>query len=105
MRCRPLMAAYVLRAFRQDDADIRERIGHIHRCVSNRSSNFGADKSVTVPARASRIRVRRDMIDGEMRCRYRSSRPVGDRWTSVKRDGSEGRNGARYVQMSGSMWG
>ncbi len=63
-RCRPLMVAYVLRAFRQDDADIRERIGHIHRCVSNRSSNFGADKSVTVPARASRIKVMRDMING-----------------------------------------
>jgi hypothetical protein len=34
------------------------------RCVSTRSSNFGADKSVTVPARASRIRAKSDMIDG-----------------------------------------
>lgn len=34
------------------------------RCVSIRSSNFGTDKSVTVPARASRNRAKRDMVDG-----------------------------------------
>lgn len=36
--------------------------GNVHRCVSTRSNNFGADRTVTVPAMASRIRVMRDMI-------------------------------------------
>jgi hypothetical protein len=58
--------AMIMRAFFcQDDGDLREKKkGNVHRCVSTRSSNFGADKSVTVPARASRIRAKRDMIDG-----------------------------------------
>jgi hypothetical protein len=68
MRCPPLMAASVLRAFRQDDASSREKgRGHLHRCASTRSSNFGADRIVTVPARASRIKDKRDMIDDRRR--------------------------------------
>ena len=44
---------------------ISERRKDIHSCVRTRSNNFGADKSVTVPARASSINVMRDMIDDD----------------------------------------
>ncbi|KAF8468682.1 hypothetical protein DFH94DRAFT_775299 [Russula ochroleuca] len=86
-QCRPLMAASVLRAFRQDD--IREKGGgHLHRCASTRSSNFGADKIVTVPARASRSNAKRDMIDeGDM-----SSWSIAAGWSTGvrRRNGDEG---------------
>jgi hypothetical protein len=52
-----------MRAFWSRRRYQRERKGNVHRCMSIRSSNFGADKSVTVPAMASRIRVIRDMIN------------------------------------------
>jgi len=51
-------------------------------CVSTLSSNIGADKSVTVPATASRMRVKRDMID-EVMCREFVSDAVGRGGTGV----------------------
>jgi 2-hydroxy-3-keto-5-methylthiopentenyl-1-phosphate phosphatase len=63
MRCQLLMAASVLKSTYQNNANIREKGKDIHSCVRTRSNNFGADKSVTVPARASSNNVMRDMID------------------------------------------
>ena len=80
---------------------------HLHRCASTLSSNFGADKSVTVPARASRIRAKVDMIDGMM-CREFVS--VNGSWldqcctTGVKYGGKEEGCGDRYIQMTDSRW-
>ena len=92
---------------------------NVHKCVSTRSSNIGADKSVTVPARASRIRAKRDMIESMMMImmsRDGSSRSVAVGWTSVglrehgvrngDADGVEGWKVAVMVQMSLIfMWG
>lgn len=80
--------------------------------MSTRSSNFGADKSVTVPARASRIRAKRDMIDELVICRvviarlgqWRQFGPVVGRreywWEGGNGDAGGGGRGGRYVQMS-----
>ena len=63
--CRLLMVASMLIRvfFVKHNGDIREKgKANVYRWVSTQSSNFGTDKSVTVPARASRIRAKRDII-------------------------------------------
>jgi hypothetical protein len=47
----------------QDDADKGKGRGHLQRCVSTRSRSCGADKSVMVSARASRINEKSVMVD------------------------------------------
>ena len=54
----------IIRVFLSGRSRCRREKENAHRWVSTRSSNFGADKSVTVPARASRITAKRDMIYG-----------------------------------------